>query len=65
MYIGYFDLGKLDLIDYRSDAGTGGRGGTAPPPNVLADQLTLFQPSTLYYWHPQIFSPSGITEYRS
>ena len=34
-------------------------------PNFLADLITLFQPGeqilpTLYYWHPQIFSPSGI-----
>ena len=34
-------------------------------PQFMADQLTLFQPggkilSTLYYWHPQMFSPSGI-----
>ena len=33
----------------------------------VADQLNLFQPGgqilpTLHYWHPQIFSPSGITE---
>ena len=30
---------------YFSDAGTGGaRGATGPPPQYLADQLTLFQP---------------------
>ena len=37
-------------------------------PQYLADQLTLIQPEggghilpTLYYWHPQNVSPSGIT----
>ena len=46
----------------------GARGATAPPspPQYLADQLTLFHPGradypTYYYWHPQCFSPSGIT----
>ena len=48
----------------------GGPVGPVGPlnPQYLADQLTLFQPGvqilpTLYYLHPQIFSPSGITEY--
>ena len=47
----------------------GARGATLAP-QYLADQLTLFQPGecrlsphTYYYWHPQIFSPSGITEF--
>ena len=37
----------------------------------MADQLTLLQFQggqiipTYYYWHPQIFSPSGITELRT
>jgi hypothetical protein len=48
-----------------SDAGTGGPGG--PPPNILR----ITQPysnreeqiiPTYYYWHPQCFSPSGITD---
>ena len=38
----------------------GGGGGPG-----LTDQSTLLQPSTLYYWHPQIQQPSSITEYVS
>ena len=43
----------------------GGQGGHWPP-QYLAHQLTLFQPGiipTYYYWHPQCFSPSGITAF--
>ena len=44
------------------------RGVGAVPPQYLADQLTLFQPEwidglpTLNYWHPQIFSHSGMAK---
>ena len=48
-----------------------GGGATGPPPQYLSDQLTLFQPGredyphpTYYYWHPQCFSPSGITGFQ-
>ena len=53
-----------------SDAGTvgGGPGGPqVPPPQYLADQLTLFQPREdrlsprITSRSPQFFSPSGIT----
>ena len=44
----------------------GGQEATGPPtPQYLAEQLTLFQGQiipTYYKWHPQCFSPSGITE---
>ena len=45
----------------------GGQGGHWTP-QYLADQLTLFQLGgghiipTYYYWPPQCFSPSGLTE---
>ena len=49
-----------------SNAGTGGARGATGSPQYLADQLTLFRPGrqiipTYYYWHPQYFSPFGIT----
>ena len=39
--------------------------GVPPPPQYLADQLTLFNQGgqiipTYYSWHPQSFSPSGM-----
>ena len=47
-----------------------GPGPPPPTPQYLADQLTLFQPGRadsahllLLAWHPQHFSPSGITVY--
>ena len=44
----------------------GGQGGHWPP-QYLAGKLTLFQTGgqiipTYHYWHPQCFSPSGITD---
>ena len=60
-------LAKLFLspIPPLSDAGTGEAMGATGPPQYLADQLTLFQLGRADYWHPQCFSPSGITAPRS
>ena len=56
-----------------SDAGTwrqGGWGGHCPPLNFLVRSVNSIPNGgegqilyTLYYWNPQIFSPSGIAAY--
>jgi hypothetical protein len=58
----------MELLTHRykiSDAGTqGAMGDHCPPPQYLADQLTLLQAGDyphLLLLAPQIFSPSGIT----
>ena len=49
-------------------AGGGGfRGATAPPPNIWKISKPYSNRGgqiipTYYYWHPQCFSPSGITD---
>ena len=70
--IGYYAkmLKILQPYPYPVMPELGGPGGPlAPPPQYLADQLTLFQPGrqiipTYYYWHPQCFSPTGISAFK-
>ena len=59
-------LGKKIHLPVMPEPG-GGHGGHWPP-EYLADQLNLFLSEgqiipTNYYWHPQCFSPSGITAF--
>ena len=53
-----------------SDAGTGGgqggrgAGGPLPPPQYLADQLTLFQPGRADYPHLLLLAPPMFFTFR-
>ena len=63
----YFLIGEFIIgFDY-SDAGTvGARGATGPhifgrSVNPIPTGEGRLSPPMYYYWHPQCFSPSGIT----
>ena len=44
-------------IEYDSGMQQGGRQGGQPPPQILADQLTLSQPGGTHYPHPVLLAP--------
>ena len=66
----FFVISRLDFrLLLKEEVHTTYSGMPKPglPGVFLADQFTLFQPgwhirSTLYYWHPQLISPSGIPD---
>ena len=56
-----------DLVYYAVMPELGGPGGPLAPPivgrsvNPIQTGEGRLSPPTYYYWHPQCFSPSGIT----
>jgi hypothetical protein len=50
------------------EPGGGSQGATAPPPPIFGRSVNPIPTEggqiipTYYYWHPQIFSPSDITD---
>ena len=42
---------------HQSGMQQGGRQGGQPPPQILADQLTLSQPEGTHYPHPVLLAP--------